>query len=667
MLIFLDVSPGGRVRRGLMPLKELPHQDVGLDLGSGGIPSDGATSTSGPCVAHACDHDGLDSRRARVGGDGGGAKLARDGFDPGKAIALNPELHRVVHGPIHAVLGDADDGRASFHPHVLIVRAVDHEDADRGAILGGRVHRSRDRCDRGDEVAEFHRDAVGHHAPVAHAGDVYASGVDALLGNQMLDQGAEERDVIDLGALRVAAAVPSVPREQAVGLTTRPIGIHHHESVLPCKGGHLTHLLGGAGVATPAVKDDDGREALGRWGIRRGPDDEGAIAVADAQGLGVGLGRRLGRYRHGHAGADEGHGEPGKAREEETQEASANRHSRRDARAERKFGGRAKWADGARTLGCEMVSRRDLLMASTAALALGSLPGVAGQATPAPARKRALRLAHLTDIHVQPERQAQKGFEAALAHVQSQKDAPGLILTGGDLIMDAMGATKERSQKQWDIFTEVLKTTCRTPIEHTIGNHDVFGWGTGDRFANDPGYGKAWACDVLGKDKPYRSFDRAGWHFIVLDSTFRAGNGYTARLDEPQFEWLAGDLQKTPVTTPVLIISHIPILGVAPFLDGENEKTGNWVVPGAWMHLDARRLKDLFRKHPNVKLCLSGHMHLVDRAEYLGVTYCCNGAVSGGWWGGDYHETTYGYGLVDLYDDGSFENQYQHYGWTTKS
>lgn len=309
-----------------------------------------------------------------------------------------------------------------------------------------------------------------------------------------------------------------------------------------------------------------------------------------------------------------------------------------------------------------MLTRRDVFAAAAAGVALPVLARAGGK----PEGKRALRIAHLTDTHVQPERSAGEGLAACLAHVQGQKDRPNLVFTGGDLIMDAMGAPKDRTHAQWSVFRRILRDNLRLPVEHTIGNHDVFGWGRTAMYASDPGYGKAWACDELGLAKPYRSFDRAGWHFIVLDSTFRKGNGYTARLDDEQFEWLGGDLQATPAGTPIVIFSHIPILSASAYFDGENEKSGNWVVPGAWMHIDARRIKDLFLKHPNVKLCVSGHIHLVDQVRYNGVAYYCGGAVSGGWWGGDYQECTYGYSLIDLYEDGSFGAAYVPYGWETK-
>lgn len=277
-------------------------------------------------------------------------------------------------------------------------------------------------------------------------------------------------------------------------------------------------------------------------------------------------------------------------------------------------------------------------------------------------KKRVLRFAHLTDIHVQPERKAGEGMARAIEHAQEQ--SIDLIVTGGDQVMDCLGAGKERVQAQWDIWKRVMADSTSVPVEHCIGNHDIWGWTTESVSESEPMYGKTWAMDAMELSKPYRSFDRAGWHWIVLDSSDRNGRGYIARLDADQFEWLADDLAKTPKETPVIVVSHEPILAMCTFLDGDNEKSGqNWQVPGAWMHIDARKIKDLFRKHPNVKLAISGHIHLVDRVDYLGVTYLCNGAVSGGWWGGNYQEFGPGYAVIDLFDDGSFGHEFIEFGW----
>jgi Icc protein len=274
--------------------------------------------------------------------------------------------------------------------------------------------------------------------------------------------------------------------------------------------------------------------------------------------------------------------------------------------------------------------------------------------------KRVVRLAHFTDIHVQPEKNAPEGMKSALLHCQSLKDKPDLLVTGGDLIMDSFAANRERTKKQWDLFTKILGDYCELPVEHCIGNHDVWGWAktVSGVQNNEDGYGKKWVMDVLGLDKPYRWFDRENWRFFVLDSTFQKGESYEGRIDEAQWHWFLSELQATPSDLYVCVITHIPILAACAYLDGNNEKTGDWVVPGAWMHLDARRFKDLFRKHKNVRVCLSGHIHLVDKVEYLGVTYICGGAVCGGWWNGNYQETSPGYGIVDLYDDGNFKYEY---------
>jgi 3',5'-cyclic-AMP phosphodiesterase len=53
----------------------------------------------------------------------------------------------------------------------------------------------------------------------------------------------------------------------------------------------------------------------------------------------------------------------------------------------------------------------------------------------------------------------------------------------------------------------------------------------------------------------------------------------------------------------------------------------------------------------------------VDRVDYNGVSYLCNGAVCGSWWKGRHHDCDEGYAVLDLYDDGSFDCEYMKYGW----
>ena len=314
------------------------------------------------------------------------------------------------------------------------------------------------------------------------------------------------------------------------------------------------------------------------------------------------------------------------------------------------------------------IGRREFVKtvgAAAAALAVGCarIPRTTGETAP---KKRTLRIAHLTDIHLQPERDGEKWLTWCLHHVQNLDDKPDIIFNSGDMIMDSLGADFQRTKIQWDLWKKVWKNECSLPVEHCLGNHDVWGWNRKESGATgkEPLYGKKYALEVLGLKRRFRSFQKSGWFFIFLDSTHpHEEDVYTAKLDEDQFQWLSTELARVQKHSPVCIFSHIPILSGSVFFDGKNEKTGNWVVPHRWMHIDARRLKDLFLKHPNVRLCLSGHVHLKDRVDYNGVTYLCNGAVCGGWWKRSYQETPPGYALVNLYDDGSFDREYVTYGW----
>jgi 3',5'-cyclic-AMP phosphodiesterase len=273
---------------------------------------------------------------------------------------------------------------------------------------------------------------------------------------------------------------------------------------------------------------------------------------------------------------------------------------------------------------------------------------------------RALRIAHLTDVHVQPLVGAAKGFQKCLHHVQNMADKPDLIINGGDAIMEAHGRSQSSVRRQWTLYQDILRDENALPILNCIGNHDIW---VKDETLTAFGAGRQWAMDELKLSRRYYSLDRNGWHIVVLDSVQPKTDGswYTACLDEEQFSWLADDLKATPATTPVLVVSHVPILAACVFFDGKRFSGENWSVPSRWMHSDTVRITSLFREHPNVKAALSGHIHLVDRVDYGGVSYYCNGAVSGAWWFGTYHHTAAGYAVVDLYDDGTVRNTYQNY------
>ena len=330
---------------------------------------------------------------------------------------------------------------------------------------------------------------------------------------------------------------------------------------------------------------------------------------------------------------------------------------------------------GALTLGAAGVARCGSLGAPATPTPTQSWAPVdvtlpAPTATTAPTlqtRVPVLRVAHLTDMHVLGETYAMEGLARAIRHAQGLNPPPDVLLNTGDCVMESLSANKEDTLAQWRAFLEVFATECSLPVVHCIGNHDVWGWGLDDpTIQSDPLYGKAMAVEQLELTARYFSYDQAGWHFVVLDSTHpriiaSSEIPYAGKLDEEQYLWFEQDLVATPSDTPVCVASHIPIVAACEYFDGPNEQSGNWVVPGAWMHIDARRMRSLFLQHPNVRLCLSGHAHQHEKCEYLGVKYLCNGAVSGNWWGGSYMDFPPAYVVVDLFADGSSDHMFIAY------
>lgn len=289
--------------------------------------------------------------------------------------------------------------------------------------------------------------------------------------------------------------------------------------------------------------------------------------------------------------------------------------------------------------------RRDWIKNSM--LSAGTAFGLSRWKSKTTPEKRSMRIAHITDVHIRPEmgvpKRAQTAMEAIL------KYEVDFFLNGGDSIHDASydNVSRDRVTEQWAVWDDFRALASDYEMHSCLGNHDMWWVAPSEE---DKMYGKDYAVQRLNIPNRYYSFFRDNWHFIILDS-----NQSGIRLDPEQRKWLEEQLVSLKEDTSVLILSHYPILGVSDhFVGGQ--------------HSDFDELNTLFYKHKGkVKLCLSGHQHMLDEAWYNGVSYRCNGALSGFWWGkGDEHsaakgyylETPPGYAILDLYDDGTFENTY---------
>jgi len=270
-------------------------------------------------------------------------------------------------------------------------------------------------------------------------------------------------------------------------------------------------------------------------------------------------------------------------------------------------------------------------------------------------KKKPIRVAHLTDIHLKPGKEIEEATARAMHHAQILTPEVDFIINGGDAIMDSLEADKQKTQTQWDLFTSTLKKEISLPVYHCIGNHDVWGWFVKENKPdNERQYGKVWAVETLQMKNRFYSFTKDKWHFIVLDSTqLNPAGGYIGKVDEEQLVWLEKELVSVPKERFICITSHIPILSICAglFFD-KTETNGDLKIQRNLMHTDFLTLKKIFQKYPNIKVCISGHIHLQDELNYLGIKYYCNGAVSGNWWKGSFQEFAPAYAALEFYDDG---------------
>lgn len=313
--------------------------------------------------------------------------------------------------------------------------------------------------------------------------------------------------------------------------------------------------------------------------------------------------------------------------------------------------------------------KRSTFLKTSAAIAGRSI--IPGMTAGEQAKRKAIRFAHLTDIHVKPGLIPESGMAKAFHHVQQLKNRVDFIINGGDMIMDALQADKQKTQEQWDLFHSILKKENSLPVYHCIGNHDIWGWfvkenlptGQAGKPDNDRLYGKVWAVETLQLKNRFYSFTKGKWHFIVLDSTqLNPAGGYIAKLDPPQLEWLEQELKTAPAEKYICIISHIPILSICSGLFfNKTEENGDLKIQRNLMHSDFLALKKIFMHYSNIKVCISGHIHLQDEVDYLGINYYCNGAVSGNWWHGSFQEFAPAYAVMELYDDGTSKRTMHNY------
>lgn len=304
------------------------------------------------------------------------------------------------------------------------------------------------------------------------------------------------------------------------------------------------------------------------------------------------------------------------------------------------------------------ISRREFLkVASLAGLAVatGSLWSQRVYSATESSGGSSFSVVHFTDIHVQPELNAERGFAQAIQAMNSH--GADFALSGGDLVFDVLAANPDRCRRLWNMYVRRTKD-FNMPVHQVAGNHDYFGLGNKKITPAEAGYGKAAMLEALELENTYRSFDHKGWRFIVLDSVNpNPDGGWRPLLDDQQKEWLKEQLQGSGL--PKVVTLHVPVVT----LRGQLTESTNPNAAGVVMN-DGKEIRELFEAN-NVKLVLQGHVHFCEHLQFKGVHYITSGAVSGSWWKGPHMGFPEGYGLVTFQKD-SFTWEYKTFGWEAK-
>ncbi len=275
-------------------------------------------------------------------------------------------------------------------------------------------------------------------------------------------------------------------------------------------------------------------------------------------------------------------------------------------------------------------------------------------------RENGFRFVFMTDIHVQPERRASEGFTAAIAKVNQL--SPDFVITGGDLIMDALGQKQSRADSLYDLY-HVLSQKFAMPVYNTLGNHEVFGlYRESGISPQNVDYGKAMFLKHMKYERTYYSFDHKGWHFIILDAIgFTPERKYYGHIDEQELAWLRSDLGNISQSTPIAVSTHIPFASVY----GQMTNGPTFAADSGSVVTNAKQVLDLFAGY-KLKVVLQGHLHEVEEINFRGVHYITGGAVCGGWWQGDRDGFPEGFVVIDVAGD-DFDWHYQTYGWQARN
>jgi alkaline phosphatase len=249
-------------------------------------------------------------------------------------------------------------------------------------------------------------------------------------------------------------------------------------------------------------------------------------------------------------------------------------------------------------------SRRAFVSNGTLVLAAAAGLGLQKSITAANASPSiSLRIGLITDLHHADKPAAGSRFyRETIAKLNSaaeefQKSGLDFVVELGDLIDAADSVDTELSYLR-TINREFSKLS--TDRHYVLGNHCV------DTLT------KTEFLQEVGQKESYYSFDRVGFHFIVLDACFRNdGVPYgrknskwnDANIPPAELEWLREDLQSTKLPTIVFIHQRLDVT--------TDHGVENCV-----------EVRSILKDSGRVLAVFQGHSHQNDLKDIDGIHYC---------------------------------------------
>ncbi|HEY4262174.1 MAG TPA: metallophosphoesterase [Schlesneria sp.] len=293
---------------------------------------------------------------------------------------------------------------------------------------------------------------------------------------------------------------------------------------------------------------------------------------------------------------------------------------------------------------CQQLSRRAFIQNGT--LLLGAVAASDPLTLFADEKADPLRVALITDLHYADKPPAGTRYyretldKLEEAATRFAKDKPQFIVELGDLIDAADSA--ETELRYLKTVNRVFSPIC-SDRHYVLGNHCV------DMLT------KAEFLNGVEQKQSYYSFDRGGFHFIVLDACFRSdGEPYgrknskwnDANIPAAEIAWLQADLKATGKKT--IVFAH-------QRLDVSNDL-------GVKNCPEVRRL---FEESGKVLAVFQGHSHQNDLKDIGGVHYCTLAAMIEGT-GAENN----GYSMMEIDQDGSIRlkghRRQAGYDWNKK-